>query len=90
LVLRVRALHAGHHALGTKHRAHRFTWRRDQITWESHDANGSLIDSYAYTGADVPRSGDERVHLNLWLFNGSAPTNGSAAEVVLSSFVFAR
>jgi hypothetical protein len=35
---------------------------------------------------DVPRSGGERVHLNLWLFNGAAPADGAIAEVVLSSF----
>jgi hypothetical protein len=68
---------------------HRFTWRPGTITWESFDANGGLIDSYVYTGSDVPRSGDERVHLNLWLFNGAAPTDGLPVDVVVSSFTFA-
>lgn len=67
----------------------RFTWQRDRIDWESRDGSGVLIDSYTYTGADVPRSGDERVHLNLWLFGGAAPANASAVDVVLESFTYA-
>ena len=67
---------------------HRFHWHPGTVSWESYDANGGLIDSYSYSGTDVPRAGDERVHLNLWLFNGAAPTNALPTEVMLSSFVF--
>ena len=67
---------------------HQFGWYPGQVSWAGYKANGGLIDSYAYAGTDVPRPGDERVHLNFWLFNGAAPTNGSPAEVVLSSFTF--
>jgi hypothetical protein len=67
---------------------HRFSWHPGQLAWESHDQNGALIDQYSYSGSDVPRSGDERVHLNLWLFNGAAPTNVQPVEVVLSAFTF--
>ena len=66
----------------------RFTWQQDRIFWESFAANGAPIDAYTYTGTDVPKSGDERVHLNLWLFNGAAPTDSSPVEVVLTSFTF--
>ena len=67
---------------------HRFFWHPGQIAWESYDTNGVLIDSYTYTGPDVPRPGDERVHLNLWLFKGAAPTNAQPVEVVVSYFMF--
>lgn len=67
---------------------HRFTWRKGQVSWESYGASVGLIDSYTYTGADVPLTGDERVHLNFWLFGGAAPANGTATEVVLSSFAY--
>src|SRR6185503_10281752 len=70
--------------------SHRFSWQQNRVSWESYDANGGLVDQYVYTGSDVPRTGDERVHLNLWLFRGAAPANGAPVEVVLSSFVFAR
>ena len=49
----------------------------------------ALVSSYTYSGSDVPKPGDERVHLNFWLFNGAAPTNGLPAEVVVESFGFA-
>ena len=68
---------------------HRFTWRRNEVSWDSYDANGALVATYTYAGADVPRPGDERVRLNFWLFNGLAPLNGSDAEVVVRSFSFA-
>ncbi len=66
---------------------HRFTWSPGQITWESRDSN-SAIGQYSYSGTDVPKPGDERVRLNLWLFNGSAPTDGQPVEVVVGSFAF--
>lgn len=67
---------------------HRFGWYPGQVSWASYNASGGFIDDYAYAGTDVPRAGDERVHLNFWLFNGAAPTNGSPAEVIVSSFTF--
>ena len=67
---------------------HRFTWRPGRIDWQSRDAAGSVVASYSYAGSDVPPSGDERVRLNLWLFNGAAPTDGQPVEVIVSSFTF--
>jgi len=66
-----------------------FTWRPGQVTFASTNlGTGAPIASYAYSGADVPKPGDERVHLNLWLFGGAGPTNGLAAEVVVEAFAF--
>jgi hypothetical protein len=65
-----------------------FTWRAGRIDWASRDPTGNLIASYTYAGSDVPIPGDERVHLNFWLFNGAAPMDGKPAEVVVSSFRF--
>ncbi len=67
---------------------HRFTWRAGRIDWASFDSAGVPIASYAYTGADVPTTSDERVRLNLWLFGGAAPTDGQPVEVIVSSFAF--
>jgi len=67
---------------------HRFSWRAGRIDWASFDANGAVVHEYTYTGTDVPRPGDERVRLNLWLFQGAAPTNSQPVEVVVSSFTF--
>jgi hypothetical protein len=65
-----------------------FTWRAGVIDWSSRDGSGNLIASYHYTGTDVPVPGDERVHLNLWLFQGAAPSNGLPAEAVIRSFTY--
>jgi len=67
---------------------HAFTWNAGQITWQSRDATGSTISTYTYAGSDVPKPGDERVRLNLWLFNGAAPTDGRPVDIVVRSFTF--
>ena len=67
---------------------HRFTWRPGRIDWASVDGVGAPISAYSYAASDVPRTGDERVRLNLWLFGGRPPTNGQPVEVILSSFSF--
>jgi hypothetical protein len=67
---------------------HEFTWRAGSVTWRSLDAAGTVLASSTYTGPDVPRTGDERVHLNLWLFGGRSPTDGAPTEVVVSAFRF--
>jgi hypothetical protein len=66
-----------------------FTWRPGEVTFSSRRLDtGEVVASYVYRGADVPKPGDERVRLNLWLFNGAAPTNSQGVEIVIESFVF--
>ena len=65
------------------------TWRAGSVSFVSTRLDtGAVVASYTYTGADVPKPGDERVRLNLWLFNGAAPTNNLPVEVVVESFAF--
>ncbi|MBI2781594.1 MAG: hypothetical protein HYX55_07350 [Chloroflexi bacterium] len=67
-----------------------FTWSAGRASFLSTNADtGAEIYRYTYTGADVPKPGDERVHLNLWLFGGAAPSNGAPVDVVIESFQFA-
>ena len=67
---------------------HGFSWLPGRLGFASATAAGAPIAAAAYAGGDVPTPGSERVHINLWLFRGLAPTNGSSVEVVLSSFAF--
>jgi hypothetical protein len=68
----------------------RFEWRAGKVTFTSIRLDtGATVASSTYTGSDVPKPGDERVRLNLWLFGGAAPTNGLPTEVVVESFAFA-
>jgi hypothetical protein len=72
---------------------HRFSWRPGAIEFDS--SYGAIpppspgsIETWSYTGADIPNESDEEVRLNLWLFGGAAPANALDAEVVLSDFRF--
>lgn len=66
-----------------------FTWRAGSVTFVSRrlDTN-AIVASYTYTGTDVPKPGDERVHLNTWLFGGAAPSNGLPVDVVVETFAY--
>jgi hypothetical protein len=64
------------------------TWLPGQVDFASSSADGSPIARTTYHGGDVPTPGSERVHINLWLYAGLAPTNGAGVEVTLSSFSF--
>ncbi|MGI8983853.1 MAG: hypothetical protein ACR2HM_04870 [Acidimicrobiales bacterium] len=65
-----------------------FTWEPNRVSFRSATDTGATIASWKYTGSDVPRSGDERTRINLWLDGGRAPLSGTGVEVVLSSFTF--
>jgi hypothetical protein len=73
---------------------HLFAWSTNQISFQSQTgaysaAATNLIASWTFTNAAaVPASGDEAVHLNLWLVSGNPPTDGNEVEVVVKSFNF--
>jgi hypothetical protein len=73
---------------------HLFVWETNRISWQSQTgaysaAATNLIASYVFTNAaDVPQSGDEVVHLNLWLVNGIPPTDNNEVEVIIQNFNF--
>jgi hypothetical protein len=69
-------------------------WRSDHVTfttwngWSASPASGDIIYQWTYLGAYIPPPGGERVHMNLWLLNGSAPTGGGGDEIIINSFKF--
>jgi hypothetical protein len=74
---------------------HAFAWAQEQVEFWSlwgHVAVGptseALIDHWVNAGDDVPSPGDAHVHMNLWLMDGLAPTDGCVAHIVLSRFSF--
>ncbi len=73
---------------------HLFVWQTNQISWQAQTgaysaAATNLIAAYFFNNAaNVPQTGDEAVHLNLWLINGSAPTDNNEVEVVIQNFNF--
>jgi|WetSurSiteA1Bulk_404760.scaffolds.fasta_scaffold00244_15 hypothetical protein len=50
------------------------------------DPNG-IIQSWNYTGDNIPPEGKEQARINLWLFHPSVPPAGTV-EVIIKSFTF--
>lgn len=69
---------------------HEFTWTQKSVSFRSATAAGQTISAWNYAGRNVPRAGNERTRMNLWLNGGAPPTNGAEVEVVLSGFRFTR
>ena len=80
--------------LGLADSTHLFVWETNRISWQSQTgaysaAATNLIAAYVFNNAvDVPQTGDEVVHLNLWLINGNPPTDDNEVEVIIKSFNF--
>jgi hypothetical protein len=73
---------------------HAFNWETNRVSFQSQrgayspsPAPANVISNWTYS-LTVPRTGDENVRLNLWLFNGAAPTDNHEVEVVIKSFQF--
>lgn len=73
---------------------HSFTWTSRAVFFES-DENGKRgvtrpIRRWQYAPGEarlIPQK-PLPVHLNLWLFQGKAPTNGRSVEIVIRRFTF--
>lgn len=76
--------------------SHSMEWRSDKIvfkSWFGHDPTplpADIINSWEYTGADIPSPTDERMIFNLYLFGGEAPVGGLPDEAIISSFEFSE
>ena len=73
---------------------HSFDWYNDTIDFlsvkghQSIPPYDSVLQSWTYTGTDVPTIGDEQTRINQWLFNGQAPSDSEEVELVITSFEF--
>jgi len=61
---------------------HSFTWRSNRVDFSSAGA------AWSYAGSGIPPSQDERIRINLWLFEGRAPSDGQPVTIRFSDFVF--
>ena len=81
---------------GLTNSTHSFTWETNRIrcqalrgSYSPNPATTNVISTWVFNNAaDVPQTGDENVRINLWLINGSAPTNNSEVEFIIKSFQF--
>lgn len=75
--------------LNTELSTHFFDWRADKIEFGSYKGHtltptsDAIINTWTYTGANIPPLNDERFKMNLWLFRGQSPTNNQPAEMII-------
>jgi len=74
---------------------HIIDWRSDRISFQSLRGHQStppdeehVIASWTYVGDDIPRPGNEKANMNLWLFKSMPPSDGREVEVVIARFEF--
>lgn len=74
---------------------HEFNWQPDSIFFQSYVGHAdspvedNLIHQYRYTGADIPPlAPGAKVHLNFWLVQGRAPSDGQETELIISDFSY--
>jgi len=46
------------------------------------------LESWLYTGQDVPRPGSENARINLWLFGGQPPSDSEEVEIIIKKFEY--
>lgn len=77
---------------------HSFDWRSESISFQSlhghystpPDNSYMIIESWDYTGEDIPRTGGENARINLWLLDGNPPSDSREAEIVIKKFEFIK
>lgn len=80
--------------LSQNYSTHRFHWRPGSIDFLSFQgrefppSTGDQIETWFYTGPDVPPVGAGNARINLWLLNGNPPADGQEVEVIIESFEF--
>ncbi|MBT3185588.1 MAG: hypothetical protein HN342_13805 [Nitrospina sp.] len=82
-------------SLSNEASTHIIKWMADLVFFQSAQGHYSdppaeqVIHGWDYTGGDIPAEADEQVHVNMWLFNGQAPSDGKETEMVIQGFTFA-
>jgi hypothetical protein len=67
---------------------HSFEWNKNHIVFESkygQNENELPYISWTYTGKNIPLKSDERLKINLWLYQGKAPMNNKSQEIIIDS-----
>ena len=68
---------------------HFFDWKAESIEFASYTGHtltpeaDAIVNTWMYTGENVPPHTDERVKINLWLFRGASPANGTGGEMII-------
>jgi len=80
---------------GTAKSTHLFDGFKSSVAFRSLDSTtpssgepAKALQSWEYKGKNVPSPGNEKVRINLWLFEGRPPTDKKETEIIVSSFRF--
>jgi hypothetical protein len=69
---------------------HSFTWTPGAVLFQSYAgdtrATSTLLQEWRVASRSVPVPGGENPRMNLWLFQGSPPSDGQPVEVIVSKF----
>ena len=78
---------------GISSSVHSFQWQNGSVFCQSirdqtlPPAPADIVQQHTFTSG-IPVPGDENARINLWLFRGRPPSNGSEVEIVISKFEF--
>jgi hypothetical protein len=79
-------------ALSSDYSTHSFQWSNSAILFSSYQGHtpslGDAIETWSYTGSDIPPAGTENARINLWLMGATPPSDGQNVEVIVESFAF--
>ena len=74
---------------------HWFNWQKTRIDFASirgHSSSipsaGNIIQQWHYNGSDIPIDSNETVKINLWLYQGTPPSNLLETEITISRFEY--
>ncbi len=74
---------------------HSFMWVEGHIFFQSFHGHYTepptqayAIKRWPYSNGRVPKAGNEKIHINLWLKNSTPPSDGRDAELIVKEFKF--
>lgn len=72
---------------------HIIDWNKGSINFVSYRGYQAIsptekmvIKEWSYKGENIPLGGEEKIMINLWLFQGKPPSDRKEAEIVIKSF----
>jgi len=79
--------------LNGRHSTHIIDWKKDKIDFASYRGHSStrpqsskIISEWSYTGGFIPKEGEEKIMINLWLFKGYPPSDNKEVEMIIKAF----
>ncbi len=69
---------------------YQFNWQPNGIQFKASTTTGRVISAWYFSGPDLPKTSDERVHMNLWIFEPANATLTESVEVSIADFEFVK